>query len=154
MGRSAVFSECRLWRYELWRIWDESKPYALFICLNPSTADESNDDPTVRRCIRYAQAWGYGGMCMANIFAFRATDPKVMKAAHDPVGPENDYRLENLHKSASITICAWGTHGEFHGRASKVMALLGGNTYCLKRTNKGHPGHPLYLKKDLKPMVF
>ena len=79
MRTDAVFSDCRKYRYALWRVWDESKPVAVFIGLNPSTADEVNDDPTVKRCVNFAQEWGYGGLCMANLFAFMATDPEVLK---------------------------------------------------------------------------
>ena len=83
--RHAVFSPCRTYRYALSRVWAADKPYALFIGLNPSTADETLDDPTIRRCIDFAKRWGYGGLVMANLFAYRATDPAVMKRAAEPV---------------------------------------------------------------------
>ena len=88
--RHAVFSPCRTYRYALSRVWAADKPYALFIGLNPSTADETLDDPTIRRCIDFAKRWGYGGLVMANLFAYRATNPSEMKAATDPVGVAND----------------------------------------------------------------
>jgi len=151
--KNATFSMCRTWRYELRRIWDDRKPFVLFICLNPSTADETKNDPTVTRCIKYAERWGYGGMVMANIFAFRATKPKVMKAFHAPIGPENDRYLKQLHSMAGITICAWGNHGKFKNRGIEVYSFLR-SPYCLKTTGSGHPGHPLYLRADARPTPF
>jgi hypothetical protein len=149
----ATWSPDRKHRYTLWRTWDTKKPYVMFIGLNPSTADEVSDDNTVRRCINYAKDWGYGALCMTNIFAYRATDPKVMKAQEDPVGEENDKSLIECAKDAGVIIAAWGTHGSYLGRNDEVIRLLG-KLYCLKKTKDGHPGHPLYLKKDLKPVLF
>ena len=101
INRQTIFSPCRRYRYTLWRAWDMFNPgYVMFIGLNPSTADEVQDDPTIRRCIGYAKEWGYGAFCMTNIFAFRATDPRVMKAQADPVGPENDKWLTECAKGA------------------------------------------------------
>ena len=85
----ATFSPCRTWRYSLWRIWQPGKPYVVFIGLNPSTATEVEDDPTIRRCIRYAQDWDYGGLYMLNVFALRSTDPKALYRHSDPKGPDN-----------------------------------------------------------------
>ena len=92
----AIFSGCRTYRYTLWRSWDRDKGDVMFIGLNPSTADETLNDPTVRRCINYAKSWGYGGIYMANMFAFRATDPKEMKQAKDPIGYRNDFWLMDM----------------------------------------------------------
>ncbi len=149
----ARFSPCRRWRYELWRQWDGAKPYCMFIGLNPSTADETLDDPTVRRCIRYAKDWGYGALCMTNIFAWRNTDPKCMKREADPVGPENNKTLIFLAKHAGIVVAAWGTHGSHIGRHLTVMAMLT-ELHALKVTKDGFPGHPLYLPLDAKPTPF
>ena len=113
MNKDAKLSDCRKYRYALWRTWDAEKPFVMFIGLNPSTADETEDDPTIRRCINYAKDWGYGGLCMVNLFAFRATEPNDMKNAIDPIGPENDEWLKNLSKDAGVIIGAWGNHGEF-----------------------------------------
>ena len=121
-----------------------------FVCLNPSTADEVQDDPTVRRCIRYAKDWGYGGMAMLNLFAFRATDPEAMKRAKDPVGPENDIYLSEWSAGARVTVCAWGAQGVFLGRDKEVLPLLHRPHY-LALTADGQPRHPLYLKAALKP---
>lgn len=96
----------------------------MFVGLNPSTADELLDDPTIRRCVAFARSWGYGALCMTNLFAFRATDPDVMKSADDPVGPENDQHLQDLANGASVVIAAWGVHGTFGGRHSVARAYL------------------------------
>lgn len=145
---SAEFSPCRKYRYSLTRIWDRSLGLCQFIGLNPSTADEVENDPTVRRCINYAKDWGYGGLIMSNIFAFRATDPKVMKAQADPVGPENDMWLLDDYGRANCTVAAWGTHGSLNNRSAEVIELLSGCFHCLGLTKHGFPKHPLYLRKD------
>ena len=121
MYKDAKLSDCRKYRYALWRIWDSEKPYALFIGLNPSTADETKDDPTICKCINYAKDWGYGGLCMANLFAFRATYPSDMKEVQDPIGPENDAWLKRLAKDAGVIVGAWGNDGVFCER-SKIVA--------------------------------
>ena len=155
--RSAEFSPCRRYRYVLWRNWGDlitpTKGYVMFIGLNPSTADETNDDPTVRRCIAYAKAWGYSALCMTNIFAFRATDPKDMMLAHliDPVGPENDAWLLAMANDAALVVAAWGVHGSFQDRGGYVRRFLP-KLHCLRLTKDGHPGHPLYLPKTLRPV--
>lgn len=151
--KTAEFSPCRTWRYSLYRIWTFKKPIVLFVCLNPSTADENMDDPTVRRCIRYAYSWGYGGMIMANIFAFRATDPKDMRSVPDPIGPKNDLYLSHLSGHTEITLMAWGNHGVYLNRQEKAYNILK-NKHYLTMTNFGSPGHPLYLRKNLKPIRF
>jgi hypothetical protein len=152
--RQTIFSPCRRYRYTLWREWDMFNPsYAMFIGLNPSTADEVKDDPTIRRCIGFAKEWGYGALCMTNIFAFRATDPRDMKAEPDPVGPNNDQWLAECAKNASIVIAAWGAHGKHQARDEKVLKLIG-NVNCLGITREGHPRHPLYLLKTVKPQQY
>ena len=93
MKKGAHFSTCRRYRYRLWRIWDENKPFVLFICLNPSTADENEDDPTIRRCVRFARDWDYGGMVMVNLFAFRATDPSELYNADEQIGQNNSKEI-------------------------------------------------------------
>jgi hypothetical protein len=149
----AIFSENRLYRYTLTRMWNPNKEYACFVGLNPSTADEVNNDPTVRRCINYAKDWGYGGFVMLNIFAWRSTDPKPLYNLDDPVGNLNDYYLQLVSKYAGLTVAAWGTHGKLKDRGNDVLNLLT-NPYCLKITKHGFPSHPLYLKKNLKPILF
>ena len=149
MERSATLSACRTYRYALWRRWGRGD-YAMFIGLNPSTADETNDDPTIRRCIGFARAWGYGALCMANLFAFRATQPADMKKATDPVGWENDHTLQTLARGAGVVVAAWGAHGTHKGRDQSVRLLVP-DLHYLRLTKDGHPGHPLYLPADLKP---
>ncbi len=108
MKTDANLSECRKYRYALWRTWDKSKPYAMFIGLNPSTADETENDPTINRCINYSKDWGFGGLCMVNLFAFRATDPSDMMASKDPIGSDNDDWIKIYQKKRELL---W-QHGE------------------------------------------
>jgi hypothetical protein len=153
-AKSAVLSEDRVYRYELWRRFNAGGRYVMFIGLNPSTADECHDDPTIRRCIRFAKDWGFDGLCMTNLFAFRATDPKDMKASLFPIGGhENDLTLRCRAESAGLVIAAWGTHGSYQDRASDVMKMVP-NLKCLGLTAEGHPRHPLYLKATSKPIPF
>ena len=140
----AEFSPCRTWRYNLWRCWAPEKRMAVFIGLNPSTADEKVDDPTIRRCIGFARQWGCGGIHMLNLFAFRATDPKVMKAATDPVGPDNDATIAAVCVNHRPVVACWGVHGEHLGRADAVLAMVDG-LKCFGLTKDGYPKHPLYL---------
>jgi hypothetical protein len=155
-GFPATWSPCKRYRYTLWRQWSEGPRVIQFVGLNPSTADEVNNDPTVRRCIGYAQRWGFDGMVMTNLFAYRATDPKVMKAAADPVGPENDKWLLEIRKIAEKCIVCWGSHGVHNGRGLEGYNVLAeaGALHCLKVTQGGFPGHPLYLRGDAKPIKF
>ncbi len=147
MQSSALFSECRTYRYALWRIWDESLDSVLFIGLNPSTADESNNDPTISRCINFAKAWGYGGLCMANLFAYRATEPRIMMLTDNPIGPENDQILFDLASKAHVVVAAWGNHGSFKGRSVQISRWIQ-NLRCLGVNKSGEPAHPLYLKSS------
>ena len=153
MKKSANFSRCRTYRYALWRSWDGHKPYAMMIGLNPSTADEVEDDPTLIRCINFAKSWGYGGVCMTNLFAYRATDPNDMKAAADPVGASNNRWLTRLAKEAGIVVAAWGNDGSYLNRASQIKNKIP-NLYCLKMNKSGEPAHPLYLRAELKPVLM
>ena len=153
MKKDAKFSGCRKYRYFLWRVWDQSKSHVMFVGLNPSTADEIEDDHTLIRCMNYARSWGYGGVCMANLFAFRATEPEVMFAAHDPIGRDNDSWLIELSQKAAIVVAAWGNSGSFKGRSNEVKQLLS-NLHCLKINKSGEPAHPLYQKASLQPVPF
>ena len=150
MNRKTVFSEDRIYRYVLWREWDMlNSAYAMFIGLNPSTADETQDDPTIRRCIGFAKEWGFGSLCMTNLFAFRATKPEDMKKSVDPVGQDNDYWLKECGSNAGRIIAAWGTHGCFMNRDYSIMTTVK-NLKCLGKTKTGFPKHPLYLKKNCR----
>jgi len=147
MVMDALISPCRLFRYTLRRTWDATKPKAFIIGLNPSTADHLKNDPTVTREIAFAVSWGCGTLLKGNLFAYRATNPKDMKKAADPVGPDNDRYLLEMFNEADIVVCAWGTGGSFMRRDLAVAKLLQGRTFrCLSVTKEGHPRHPLYLK--------
>ncbi|HEU0197081.1 MAG TPA: DUF1643 domain-containing protein [Nevskiaceae bacterium] len=151
---AALFSPDRVYRYTLWRDIDlATRDYVQFICLNPSTADETHDDPTVRRCIDYAKRWGYGALCMTNLFAFRATDPGVMLASKEPVGADNDLWLDRVASGANLVVAAWGVHGAHDGRAAAVAARIQG-LHALRVTRGGQPGHPLYLPATLRPAPY
>ncbi len=151
----ALFSPCRRWRYLLWRRWDESKPVANFLMLNPSTADEVKLDPTCSRARDYADRWGYGALIVTNVFGWRATDPAEMKAVKDPVGPGNDAAIVRAARDAALVVCAWGNHGAFLGRSSRVKALLKEEKlYALRVNANGEPAHPLYLPGSLKARAW
>lgn len=155
--RSATFSRCQQYRYTLWRDWrDLLTPagYVMFIGLNPSTADDFQDDPTIRRCIRFTTSWGYGAMCMTNAFAFRTKSPKVMKKQTDPVGADNDKHLMNIAADAAIIVAAWGADGCFMGRDQQIREMFRGRLHYLDLTDAGQPRHPLYLKKSLTPQLL
>ena len=151
MKTDAKFSSCRKYRYALWRNWDDSLPFAMIIGLNPSTADETENDPTITRCINFAKSWGYGGVCVANLFAYRATAPSDMKASNDPIGIENDSWLYKLAKEATIIVAAWGNDGSYLNRSGAILDVLL-NLHYIKMNKSGEPAHPLYLKVDLKPI--
>lgn len=151
MKSNANLSICRKYRYALWRIWDESKPYAMFIGLNPSTADETENDPTINRCISYSEDWGYGGLCMANLFAFRATEPSHMMSSDDPIGSDNDEWLKKLSKDAGVIVAAWGNKGSYLNRSKKIIDMIP-NLMCLKVNKSREPAHPLYQPRTAKPI--
>ncbi|MEE4661844.1 MAG: DUF1643 domain-containing protein [Halieaceae bacterium] len=143
----------RQYRYSLWRIWDRSLPAVLFIGLNPSTADARRDDPTLVRCMGFARDWGFGGVYTVNLFAFRATDPEVMKRARHPVGRDNDNVILATAARAQCLVAAWGNDGAWRGRGEAVRSMLPGLHY-LKLNATGQPAHPLYLPRGLHPMAW
>lgn len=150
----ALFDDGRTYRYRLWRTWDTAKPTVAFIMLNPSTADELTDDRTIRKCIGYAQAWGYGTLVVGNLFALRATDPEELYGHPDPVGVENDDHLVDIADAADQVIAAWGHHGGYQDRGRAVYDLLDCDLDALGTTQDGHPRHPLYLPADREPESF
>ena len=153
----AVYSDCERYRYLLTRIWDLAGKRVLFIMLNPSTATEQQNDPTVERCERRARALGFGGFRVCNIFAFRATDPKVMRAVADPVGPENDDAIRGSLPWADHIICAWGAHGAHLDRGAQMERVLresGRSLHNLGLTKAGAPKHPLYIGYSEKPKLW
>lgn len=154
--RSAVLSPCGSYRYALTRTWDESLPPVVWVMLNPSTADATRDDPTVRRCVAFARAWGRGGVIVVNLFAWRATSPDALVEAHrrgvDVVGPDNDRHLLDAARGRNLVVAAWGARGSLAGRAARVRELLRGAPLALlRRTKSGEPEHPLYLPGALTP---
>jgi hypothetical protein len=165
MTYQTTFSTDRVHRYTLWREWvsvftnEDDFHFVNFICLNPSTATETKDDPTMRKCIKFAKAWGYDAMCVTNIFAFRSTDPEGMKAAADPIGPDNDYFLENVASDADLVVAAWSQHATFMGRGRDVQKMLASLMkpihYLRMGTGKDpQPWHPLYLPDSTKPQLW
>lgn len=161
MSQNCIFSPDRTHRYTLWRYLDgfTQTRFVQFIGLNPSTADEIIDDPTIRRCKDFAARWGYSALCMTNLFSFRATDPKVMRAATVQVDHIrlNRWWIKEIACLASLTVCAWGVHGSFRGEADALLLELSAwraRLHCLGRTKDGHPKHPLYLRADSQPIPF
>ncbi|WP_425051426.1 DUF1643 domain-containing protein [Psychromarinibacter sp. S121] len=154
---TAVYSDCEQYRYLLTRTWEPAGRKALFVMLNPSTATEVQNDPTVERCERRARALGFGAFRVTNIFAYRATDPKVMRAAVDPVGPENDAAIADSAPWADQIVCAWGTHGAHLDRGPQVERLLretGLPLFHLGLSKHGHPKHPLYIGYAVQPEAW
>ena len=150
MNKTALLSEDNIYRYQLSRIWDEEKPKILFIMLNPSTADEFVEDPTIRRVVNYAKDWGYGGVYVGNLYAFRSTDPKGLKCIAHPVGPENITHIQTLISLVDKVIYAWGNEEKEPDWLKKMVDT----PYCIEISKKGIPKHPLYLKKCLIPQIY
>ena len=155
--RNAVISPDQLYRYSLIRRWGLDYSKVAFVLLNPSTADATKDDPTIRRCIRFAQRWGYDGMVVLNIFALRSTDPKILKYHPDPIGPQNrEFFLTELVGCGEV-ICGWGAHGKILGQGDTALKWIresGHEPKVWKLTKDGQPWHPLYLKSDLMPYTL
>ncbi|MFE4857306.1 DUF1643 domain-containing protein [Streptomyces sp. NPDC056670] len=154
---SAVLSDCERYRYLLGREWGDG-PTAVFVMLNPSTADALRDDPTIRRCLGYARHWGCGALMVANLYAWRATDPDDLWTVDDPVGPENDAHLYAAATVASESggplVGAWGANAK-PDRIAAVLALPGMDRLtALDVTKAGQPKHPLYLKAELTPQPW
>lgn len=160
MTNACVFSADRSHRYSLIHRWDDlltppSGRGIAWICLNPSTADENQLDPTLRRIQGFSAAWGYTHFVMLNAFAFRATDPTDMKAAADPIGPENDHWIAHWSEHVDRVVVGWGEHGTHLDRHAQVVALLDPQkTFCLARNASGQPKHPLYVAQKTKPVRF
>lgn len=153
----AEFSDDEVYRYRLRRSFAGNvleKPVrpVTFLMLNPSTATALEDDPTIRRCIGYARAWGYTDLLVANIFALRSTDPDALLSHADPVGPENDAVLADLPDGP--VIAAWGSHIAARKRAGRVVELVRRPLMALGVTQGGAPRHPLYLRADLCPQPW
>jgi hypothetical protein len=169
--KSAVLSDDGVYRYELARVWNPDVRPVLFIGFNPSTADAERDDPTIRRCIRFARDWGYGGLLMGNLFAYRATNPKALPDVRknqlvSPVGEwtdewraswrvnRNDEALRHMADRAGLVVAAWGSIKmpfTWEDRPERVRMKLGA-MHALAFTKDGHPRHPLYIKADVCPV--
>jgi hypothetical protein len=159
--RGAVLSECGLYRYRLHRRVTASDRIALFIMLNPSTADADQDDATIRRCMGFTRALGCGMLEVVNLFAFRTKSPKILMEAPTPIGPDNDRHIHEAALEAQLIggfiICAWGAHGIHLGRGQQVCRRLtedGFDLLSLDETRDGHPRHPLYLPNYCKPQPY
>jgi hypothetical protein len=150
MDKAAKISECGLYRYELTRRW-EAGPDCTFIMLNPSTADAEVDDPTIRRCIGFSKHWGYGGLRVVNLYAYRATKPRDLFQVSNAFGPENAGYLQAAVKDSSVLVAAWGAWTVPLDAAS---VLEGVPMICLGLTKGGSPRHPLYVKGDVEPCEF
>ena len=143
----AIFSDCDRYRYALWRRWSEGSSFANFVGLNPSTADATHNDPTIRRCIRFARDWGHDGVIVTNLFAWRATYPTDLRRAKRPIGPDNDAWIKWAVGHSSQTVAAWGNDGLWSDRRESVLPLLS-SPLCLGQTKLGAPRHPLYVRAD------
>ena len=153
----AVYSDCERYRYSLTRIWDNAGDTVMFVMLNPSTATEVQNDPTVERCERRARTLGFGGFRVTNIFAWRDTDPRKMRSAADPVGPGNDAAIYDGACWADKVVAGWGAHGAHLGRGVAVANLLRSTDrplYHLGLTKDGHPRHPLYIAYSQQPELW
>ncbi|MEQ6249798.1 DUF1643 domain-containing protein [Sulfitobacter sp. HNIBRBA3233] len=154
---TAVYSPCEAYRYSLTRVWDPARDRVLFVMLNPSTATEVANDPTIERCEQRARRLGFGGFCAANIFALRATDPREMKAHPEPEGTGNTAALLEAASWADTIIAAWGVHGAHRDQGARVADRLraaGHLLHHLGLTKHGHPRHPLYLPYSAAPQPW
>lgn len=155
--KGAEISPCGSYRYLLWRRWKPGIAGALFVMLNPSTADANDDDPTIRRCSDFAFRWGFGGIEVANLFALRSTDPTSIFHAPDPVGPENGILPVG---DVGVIIAAWGARADHPMVCTRALEVLSDFTTrqlkvaCLGVTRGGHPRHPLYLRSDTLPQPY
>lgn len=166
VDRSAEISECgsyRWWLRRSWRFWKDGQPVTgkgicCFVMLNPSTADALRDDPTIRRCIGFARSWGYNALCVRNLFAWRATDPRELGKAQNVTGGHRGDMELLAACTADMLVAAWGAGAPF-GRDMDVLELWGKHfpgvpIHCLGTTKHGHPKHPLYVKADTQPVLF
>ena len=151
----AIFSDDRVHRYALRRRVGLGDKRCVFVMLNPSTADEQQDDPTIRRCIGFAKSSECGILEVVNIFAFRSTSPKNLKTALDPIGAENDYYINLAASKSDVLIVAWGNNGSLYNRGRDVLEMVKDCVPCvLEWTDEGQPGHPLYIPKNTEPMAI
>jgi hypothetical protein len=150
MIKRTHISEDGKYRYTLYREWDESKPTILFIMLNPSTADDKEDDQTMKRVIDYSKLWGYGSVHVGNLNAYRSKDPKILKTIEDPEGKENITHVKSLVERVEKVIYAWGNAG----KEPKWLSDIVPTPYCIYTTKDGNPRHPSRSKIVLQPVVY
>jgi hypothetical protein len=155
-NNGAVVSKCGLYRYELWRIWNDSKPKVLFIMFNPSSADANRNDATLRRCMKFARSWGYGGVYIGNLIPYRATKPAELKAIDQETlqGDGNISHIETMALKSDKIVFAWGDLPNKYFVEDVVVRLKYPLAFCLDKTNSGNPRHPLYVKGSIKPISF
>lgn len=155
LERSAIISQCGKYRYRLWRKWAESERMpVLWIMLNPSTADASVDDATIRRCMRFSELWGFGAMWVGNLFAWRSTDPMALWGMSEPerIGPDNERHLIGMAHESEKIVCAWGNHGGTTPWLNyRKDVFCPGGRWLLGRTGDGSPAHPLGRGKSFIP---
>jgi len=150
MKKEAIISEDGKYRYKLSRIWDDDKPIVLFIMLNPSTADAHVDDPTIRRLINFAKSWDYGGIFVGNLYAFRSTNPKMLKHIDDPIGKDNIQHIQELIGLSNKVVYAWGNEEKEPIWLKDLVSV----PYYIDISKNGIPKHPLYLKKELQLKLY
>ena len=157
MEKTALISDCKKYRYKLSRQWNRDGSMIMFIMLNPSTADADIDDPTIRRCISFAKSWGAGGFYVGNLFAYRSKTPKDLLSALDPIGEENKNHLNDMLNDSVFAVCAWGNFPIIKKLKPETLNFLKNKHVpfrCIDTSINGTPKHPLYLKGDLKPLIF
>ncbi|HEV3208787.1 MAG TPA: DUF1643 domain-containing protein [Chthoniobacterales bacterium] len=157
MQNECVFSHDRRFRYILRHRWEPlfAPKFCTWIGLNPSVADETKLDPTLRRIRTFTAAWGYNGFIMTNLFALVSSDPDQLYSEADPVGPENDRYILQAIQETGVVIAAWGTVGGHRNRCAAVLKMIsGGNMLCLKKTKQGYPIHPLYVAAGTEPTSY
>lgn len=156
MQRGAIFDSTGTYRYSLWREWDSHTAKVGFVMLNPSQADAIVDDPTIRRCMGFAQSWQYGGMEVVNLFAYRTAHPRQLHQVSNPIGADNDTYLGSLPQRVDTIILAWGNWGRWQNRDRVVIELFTKQTSlaCLGLTKANQPKHPLYIKRYTLPIPF
>jgi hypothetical protein len=153
----AEFSPDQRYRFVLTRAWDIlPSSYAMFVGLNPSTATAEVDDPTVQKCWRWSRAWGFGSFAMLNVYAYRARDPRALRAVEDPVGAGNDALLSEYARGAALVVAAWGVGIGDRERLRRIRELLSSaaDVHCLGENDDGSPRHPLYLPRDTQPRLW
>ncbi|WP_038015682.1 DUF1643 domain-containing protein [Synechococcus sp. PCC 7335] len=155
--RTAIFDQTGQYRYCLGRRWQSGGSSVAFVMLNPSQADASRDDPTLRACMQFAQRWEYAALDVVNLFGYRTPHPTKLKQVDDPIGDQNDRYLRQAVEAAERVVLAWGNWGCLSGRDRAILSLLAPYreklTY-LQLNRSGQPRHPLYIKRSVLPQRY